>query len=93
MIVDASAPARRRLSVPHLLRLNATFRNYWGAHTVSLFGDQISLLAIPLVAVLTLDASAADMPLLAVIAIEPLRSSAIAMRQSTRASGRSRALK
>ena len=71
MIVDASAPARRRLSVPHLLRVNATFRNYWGAHTVSLFGDQISLLAIPLVAVLTLDASAADMGYLTAVALAP----------------------
>jgi len=71
VIVDASAPARRRLSVPHLLRLNATFRNYWGAHTVSLFGDQISLLAIPLVAVLTLDASAADMGYLTAVALAP----------------------
>ena len=31
------------------------------AHTISLFGDQISLLTIPLVAVLALDASTAQM--------------------------------
>ncbi|HEY1316591.1 MAG TPA: MFS transporter [Gaiella sp.] len=71
MIVETSAPERRRLSVPHLLRRNPTFRSYWGAHTVSLFGDQISLLAIPLVAVLTLDASAADMGYLTAVALAP----------------------
>ena len=71
MIADAPAQARRRLSVPHLLRANATFRSYWGAHTVSLFGDQISLLAIPLVAVLTLDASAAEMGYLTAVALAP----------------------
>jgi MFS family permease len=71
VIVDAPAPVRRRLSVPFLLRANATFRSYWGAHTVSLFGDQISLLAIPLVAVLTLDAGAADMGYLTAVALAP----------------------
>jgi MFS family permease len=72
VIVDAApAKGRRRLSVPHLLRANATFRSYWGAHTVSLFGDQISLLAIPLVAVLTLDASAAEMGYLTAVALAP----------------------
>ncbi|HEY7196527.1 MAG TPA: MFS transporter [Gaiellaceae bacterium] len=71
MIVESQAAARRRLSVPHLLRRSATFRSYWGAHTVSLFGDQVSLLAIPLVAVLTLDASAADMGYLTAVALAP----------------------
>jgi MFS family permease len=71
VIADVPAQRRRRLSVPHLLRRNATFRSYWGAHTVSLFGDQISLLAVPLVAVLTLDASAADMGYLTAVALAP----------------------
>src|SRR6188768_219546 len=71
VIVDVPARTGRRLSVPHLLRANATFRSYWGAHTVSLFGDQISLLAIPLVAVLTLDAGAADMGYLTAVALAP----------------------
>ena len=45
MIVESTAaPRRRRLSVPRLLRESAVFRSYWGAHTVSLFGDQVSLL-------------------------------------------------
>jgi MFS family permease len=56
--------ARRRTLVPALLR-EVVFRRYWGAHTISLFGDQISLLALPLVGVLALDASAAQMGYLA----------------------------
>jgi MFS family permease len=72
VIVDASRAVRRaRLSMPRLLRGSAVFRSYWGAHTVSLFGDQVSLLAIPLVAVLTLDASAADMGYLTAVALAP----------------------
>ena len=49
------------MRLPRLLRDDVVFRRYWSAHTISLFGDQISLLAIPLVAVLALDASAAQM--------------------------------
>jgi MFS family permease len=41
------------------------FRRLWAAQTVSVFGDQISILALPLAAVLVLDASAAEMGLLA----------------------------
>ena len=71
MIVESTATARRGRSIPRLLRESAVFRSYWGAHTVSLFGDQISLLAIPLVAVLTLDASAAEMGYLTAVALAP----------------------
>jgi MFS family permease len=71
VIVEAPAQQRRRLSVPHLLRRNETFRDYWSAHTVSLFGDQVSHLALPLVAVLTLDASAAEMGYLTAVALAP----------------------
>jgi MFS family permease len=72
VIVESKAPERpSRLSLPRLLREGPVFRSYWGAHTVSLFGDQISLLAIPLVAVLTLDASAADMGYLTAVALTP----------------------
>ncbi len=65
----ATATGRRR--VPALLRESSIFRHYWGAHTVSMFGDQISMLALPLVAVLTLDASAAQMGYLAALALAP----------------------
>ncbi|WP_017239275.1 MFS transporter [Streptomyces sp. SS] len=46
--------------VPALLRERA-FRRYWIGQTVSLTGDQISLIAIPLAAVLILGADAAAM--------------------------------
>jgi MFS family permease len=46
--------------VPALLR-QTVFRRYWSAQTISMFGDQVSGIAIPLVAVLVLHASAADM--------------------------------
>jgi MFS family permease len=46
--------------IPPLLR-EKTFRRYWSASTVSMFGDQISGLALPLAAVLVLGAGAAQM--------------------------------
>jgi MFS family permease len=46
--------------VPDLLR-ERTFRNYWSASTVSLLGDQVSSIALPLTAVLALHARAAEM--------------------------------
>lgn len=56
--------------VPRLLR-QAAFRRYWSAQTVSLFGDQVSTLAIPLVAVLTTGASAAEMGYLTAASLLP----------------------
>lgn len=47
--------------VPPLLRENVPFRRFWVAQTVSLVGDQITLIALPLVAVLALDATPAQM--------------------------------
>ena len=60
-----------RRVVPKLLREGDVFRRYWSAHTISLFGDQVSLLALPLVAVLTLDADAAEMGYLTALALAP----------------------
>ena len=60
---------RRR--VPRLLRVNRPFRDYWTGQTISLFGDQIALLAIPLLAVLTLDADAQQMGLLGAVELAP----------------------
>lgn len=59
----------RRL--PKLLRANRPFRNYWTGQTISLFGDQIALLAIPLLAVLTLHADAQQMGFLAAVELAP----------------------
>ena len=46
--------------VPALLR-DRVFRRYWSASTISMFGDQISGVALPLAAVLVLHAGAAQM--------------------------------
>lgn len=59
----------RRL-VPRLLRETA-FRRYWSAQTVSLLGDQVSYLAIPLLAVLTVGANAAQMGYLTAAGLIP----------------------
>ncbi|HEY3907465.1 MAG TPA: MFS transporter [Streptosporangiaceae bacterium] len=65
---DAAPANRRRLAdrIPGLLRETA-FRRYWSAQSISMFGDQISSLALPLVAVLALHANAAQMGLLAAL--------------------------
>ncbi|MBN9622276.1 MAG: MFS transporter, partial [Actinobacteria bacterium] len=60
---------RRR--IPRLLRVNPPFRHYWTGQTISLFGDQIALLAIPLLAVLTLNADAEQMGLLGAVELAP----------------------
>ncbi|HMI82295.1 MAG TPA: MFS transporter [Solirubrobacterales bacterium] len=60
-----------RLSTPSLLRANRGFRDFWTGQTISLFGDQISLLAIPLLAALELDAGPAQMGMLTAAALVP----------------------
>jgi predicted MFS family arabinose efflux permease len=60
---------RRR--IPRLLRSNRPFRDYWTGQTISLFGDEIALLAVPLLAVLTLHADAEQMGLLAAVELAP----------------------
>jgi MFS family permease len=47
--------------VPQLLRENVVFRRFWLGQTISLFGDQVTMIAIPLTAVLVLDANATQM--------------------------------
>jgi MFS family permease len=56
--------------IPTLLHL-APFRNFWLGQTISVFGDQITLLAIPIVAVLILDAQPAEMGLLTAVGLLP----------------------
>jgi MFS family permease len=48
-----------------------TFRRYWSAAAVSLVGDQVSLLAVPLLAVLMLHASPAEMGYLTAAGLVP----------------------
>jgi MFS family permease len=57
--------------LPRLLRENADFRRYFIGQAVSLVGDQITLIALPLTAVLALDASAAQMGALTTVALVP----------------------
>ncbi|MCW2905781.1 MAG: major facilitator superfamily permease, partial [Actinomycetia bacterium] len=56
----AVAPARLASRISPLLRETA-FRRYWGAQSISLVGDQITSIALPLAAVLALHASPAEM--------------------------------
>src|SRR5262245_31521496 len=50
---------------------NRTFLNLWAGQTISVFGDQVTILALPLAAVLTLDASPFQMGLLTTLAWLP----------------------
>ena len=55
---------------PPLLR-ERDFRNFWLGQTISVFGDQITLLALPIVAVLILKADPAQMGLLTAVELLP----------------------
>lgn len=57
--------------IPPLLRESPTFRRFWAGQSVSLLGDQITLIALPLVAVLALDATAAQMGYLVAAELAP----------------------
>jgi predicted MFS family arabinose efflux permease len=61
----------RRLPAPPLLRSNRSFRDFWTGQTISVFGDEITLLALPLLAVLELDAGPAQVGLLSAAALAP----------------------
>jgi MFS family permease len=50
-----------RRVIPPLLRRNANFRRYFVGQAVSLIGDQVSLIALPLTAVLALHATPGQM--------------------------------
>jgi MFS family permease len=56
---------------PPLLRRNANFRRYFTGQGISLLGDQITLLALPLTAVLALHAGAGQMGALTTAALIP----------------------
>jgi len=57
--------------MPQLLRRNRPFRSFWIGQTISFFGDQVSLLGIPLLAVLVLDSSASQVALLSAATMAP----------------------
>ncbi|HZQ81347.1 MAG TPA: MFS transporter [Gaiellaceae bacterium] len=57
--------------IPPLLRRNANFRRYFIGQAVSLLGDQITLIALPLTAVLALHATPGQMGALMTVALIP----------------------
>jgi MFS family permease len=72
--VTVSAPpvaARRSGLVPPLLQENQAFRRFFAGQSISLVGDQITLIALPLVGVLVLHAGAAQMGYLTTAALLP----------------------
>jgi MFS family permease len=60
-----------RRHIPPLLRENANFRRFFLGQSVSLIGDQITLIALPLTAVLALHAGARQMGYLTTAALVP----------------------
>lgn len=69
--LNVVAPPRLTDRIPAVLR-QRDFRNFWTAQTVSYMGDQVTSIVLPLIAVMTLDASAADMGLLVTLQQLPL---------------------
>ena len=65
---ESTAPDQRD---PQRLVRHRDFRRLWAAQTLSMLGSQITALAIPLLAVVTLEASAFDMGVLALAASLP----------------------
>jgi len=57
--------------IPRLLRDHAAFRRLWIGQTVSMIGDQITTLALPLTAVLALDATPGQMGVLTTLYLIP----------------------
>ena len=57
--------------IPPILRENENFRRYFVGQTISMLGDQISLIALPLTAVLALHASPGQMGALLTVALIP----------------------
>ena len=70
MTDQTTAPPEAAPEPPPLLR-QPEFMKLWAAQSISQLGDQITLLALPLVAVLTLDASAAQMGFLVAAELMP----------------------
>jgi MFS family permease len=68
--VTPASPPTSPPPVPSILR-NADFVRLWIAETISQFGTQISLLALPLVAVVLLDATPFEVALLGTIEFLP----------------------
>jgi len=72
-VMDVTAPLRARSTryLPPLLRENVAFRRFFAGQAVSLVGDQVSLIALPLVGILVLHAGAAQMGYLTTASLLP----------------------
>jgi MFS family permease len=57
--------------LPPILRENRNFRRYFIGQSISMLGDQVSLIALPLTAVLALDATPGQMGALLTVALIP----------------------
>jgi MFS family permease len=57
--------------IPPILRENTNFRRYFIGQSISMLGDQVSLIALPLTAVLALHATPAQMGALLTVALIP----------------------
>jgi MFS family permease len=57
--------------IPPILHENRNFRRYFIGQSISMLGDQVTLIALPLTAVLALDASPAEMGALLTVALVP----------------------
>ncbi len=66
-----SLPRSLRSHIPPLLFDAPDFRRLWTGQTISVLGDQVSIIGLPLVAVLVLDANAAQMGLLTAVGLFP----------------------
>ena len=65
------ATSLMRRFLPGGLARHRDFRNLWAAETVSQLGSQVSQIALPLVAIIVLKASAFEVALLGVIEFAP----------------------
>ena len=67
----SAVPGSRRHVPPSLWR-DADFRSLWAGQTASQFGEQASLIVLPLLAVLTLNADATELGVLRAVGQVPL---------------------
>jgi MFS family permease len=70
-LIDLARSPRCRRFIPALLAENREFRSFWTGELISLFGDQITLLALPLLAVLLLHAGPPEMGYLTAAGLIP----------------------
>jgi MFS family permease len=68
---DAAAPAHEPAPVPESLWRNGDFLKLWTGQSLSLFGSYVTIVAMPLVAVQLLNASAQQMGVLGALARAP----------------------